>query len=433
MTRRVVTLLVALALVAAACGQKAGVAGTGGAESGSGASSNGAGSGPATSAPKKHTPGGNDTAGVTKDEIVIGIHAPVTGASPLKVTSFEVAKDIYWKWLAKQDPKALGGRTVRSVFLDDQFNPNTAAQVCRQMVEQDKVFLLVGAAGADQITACAKYADQVGVPYLSTGTNETGLKGLSTYFAVTPTLIQQNAVLVDRIQKSGKQKLAVLSVVSPLNKDVHADFVAKAKAAHLNIVTDDSIGKTATSSEIAAEAQKLKGSGADIVALFIPPTTYLALAQATLGQGYRPTFIGVQSSGLNIVTRFGCPGVANGEFFSPVPSFDVSEKLDPDFVKAYQQFGKGQAADDTGFGLWATNKLIGQMLDAAIKAGKGNLGRAAFMNTLESGTPFDNKIYGGPVMFSPTGHFGATVGSVLKADCSTKTYTTAEQAVKVSR
>ncbi len=56
------------------------------------------------------TAGDNDTSGVTDDEIVIGIHAPVTGASPIPQESFDVGKDIYWQLLADSAPDQLFGR-----------------------------------------------------------------------------------------------------------------------------------------------------------------------------------------------------------------------------------------------------------------------------------------------------------------------------------
>ena len=164
---RLLALLVPLALVGAACGQKAGVAGSDEAADGgvtpptaivtlapttlppastaptAPPASTPAGSTPGgvdttalapatTAAPVVTTapvpvgpfePGGDDTAGVSDTEIVIGIHAPVTGASPIPQTSFDVGKDIYWQWLAGSAPDELFGRKVRVVFRDDQFNP----------------------------------------------------------------------------------------------------------------------------------------------------------------------------------------------------------------------------------------------------------------------------------------------------------------------
>ena len=164
MTRRprspLAALVLGLCLVAASCGQKAGVAGTDVAAGGVGGGGTALAPGdPAAGGEQQvavHEPGPDDTAGVTDEEIVIGIHAPVTGASPIPQTSFEVGKDIYWRFLAESAPDQLFGRTVRVVFRDDEFNPNRAVAVCREMVEQDGAFLLIGGGGADQITACAQ-------------------------------------------------------------------------------------------------------------------------------------------------------------------------------------------------------------------------------------------------------------------------------------
>ena len=173
---RLLPLLVPIALVAASCGQKAGVAGSEsvdvpvapapettapagtdapGVTSAPGADTTAP---PDTEAPAAgpFVPGDGDTDGVTDDEIVIGIHAPVTGASPIPQTSFEIGKDIYWQYLAESAPEQLFGRNVRVVFRDDTFNPQQAVQVCREMVEDEGAFMLVGGGGADQITACAE-------------------------------------------------------------------------------------------------------------------------------------------------------------------------------------------------------------------------------------------------------------------------------------
>jgi hypothetical protein len=137
-SRLPLALLVLLLLVAAACGQKSGVAGqqvSAGGDGNGTTDTTAAGGGGG-----KHEPDGNDKSGVTDDEIVIGIHAPVTGASPIPQESFDIGKDIYWKFLAESDPDKLFGRKVKVVFFDDKFNPNEAVRVCREMVEKEKAF-----------------------------------------------------------------------------------------------------------------------------------------------------------------------------------------------------------------------------------------------------------------------------------------------------
>jgi hypothetical protein len=57
------------------------------------------------------------------DTITIGIHAPLTGAAPLKQTSFESGKELYWENGNGGKPVEIYGRQVRVVFRDDQYFP----------------------------------------------------------------------------------------------------------------------------------------------------------------------------------------------------------------------------------------------------------------------------------------------------------------------
>lgn len=422
---RPVVVVLVLALFGLACGQKSGVAGSDSGGGGVAAAPSGDGGG-GTDAPAARKAGPNDTSGVTDDEIVIGIHAPVTGASPIPQTTFDLGKDIYWQFLAQSDPEALGGRKVRVVFRDDEFNPSRAVQVCREMVEKEKAFVLVGGGGADQITACARYASEAGIPYFSAGVNETGLTDLSTYFAVSLTYSQQVPLIVDLIEQLDAKKVAVVVTDTPSFKDAHDTFVTAAKKAGLDIVADDSINKTASEAEALSEISTLKGAGAEVVFLLSSPLVFLGLASSARNQAYDPTFVGPGiTSGLNAVMTFGCPAVGNSQYFSPFPELDVIDQLDADYLPAYAQFGGGAAADDIGIALWGLNKSIALMFEATPK-----LGRAALMDTIEQAEGFASEVYP-DVTYTPKRHFGGTGAHLLKADCATKLFTTAEQFVEL--
>jgi branched-chain amino acid transport system substrate-binding protein len=426
-----VALIVVALLAAAACGQKSGVAGTaveaGGGSTAGGTSSGGTettgGDGGGT--PAQHEPGPDNTSGVTDNEIVIGVHAPVTGASPLPQRTFDIGKDIYWDFLAESDPTALGGRRVRVVFRDDEFNPRRAVQVCREMVEQENAFVLIGGGGADQITACAKYASENGVPYFSAGVNEEGLEGLDTYYALSLTYSQQAPLIAQRIKDLGFDKVGVVVADTPSFQDGHDAFLKAAKAAKLDVVTDDSLNKTPSPAESLSEAQKLKNADAEVVFLLASPVSYLGLSSDARNQGYEPVFIGPGiTSGLNQVLQFGCPGTGKGQFFSPFPELDVIGQLDPDYIPAYEQFGEGATPDDIGIALWGLNKGVRAIFDTAGE----NLGRAEIMNAIEEGVAIDTSVYP-ETKYSPKDHFGGTGAHLLRADCDTKQYETVEQFV----
>jgi ABC-type branched-subunit amino acid transport system substrate-binding protein len=431
-TRALTVLTVVVLLGAAACGQKSGVAGTGVQADGGGGSGGGGGGGTDTTGGGgdtgggTHEPGPDDKAGITDDEIVIGVHAPVTGASPIPQNSFDVGKDIYWQFLAQSDPEALGGRKVRVVFRDDEFNPRRAVQVCREMVENENAFVLVGGGGADQITACAKYAADNGVPYFSAGVNEEGLTDVDTYYALSLTYAQQAPLIAKRLADDGVEKVGILVQDTPTFADGHDAFTEAAEDAGLDIVSDETISKSAGEAEALASIQKLKDGDAEAVFLITSPVIYLALANAARNQDFEPRFIGPGiTSGLNQVLSFGCPAVGNGEFFSPFPELDVIGQLDPDYIPSYEEFGGGTAPDDIGIALWGLNKGIRASFDLA----GDDLGRASLMNAIESGEAIVTGVYP-DVSYTPEDHFGGTGAHLLKADCDAKQYTTEEQFVE---
>lgn len=485
MTRlRILLLLAAFAFVAASCGQKTGVAqlqvgagdgfasegvddefgsgtgafddvpggtgsgaddpagpdaggnggdGSAGTDGGGGTTGSGAGSGAGGGAPAAGggtgsggAPPAGDRTGFTDTEIVLGIHAPVTGAAPIPQTAFEEAKDLYWSWLNERG--GLFGRKVRVVFEDDQFDPRTAVSVCKKMATEDKAFLLVGGGGADQITACAQYANSVGVPYLSAGVNEDGLAGVRAYFAVSETYAQQSGKLVRMTKRDfpGK-KFGIAVADSGSFNDAHASIVAAATDAGLDIVYNKRIPKSATQNQALGIASEMSSSGAEVVYFLSSPTTFVNIAGAAAGQNYRPQWIGPGlTSGLNTVAELGCQaaGAVDGSiFFSPFPQLDVIDSLDPEFRKAYTKYIGGDP-DDLAVALWGLNKSIHQMF---LSAGEATT-RQSFVQSLEAGTPYETNVYP-KLQFSANNHFGANAVHVLQADCSKNAYVTIGQFV----
>jgi len=401
-----------------------GQAATGGGAGGGGqqaAPSQGAGGGGGGGA----TPAGDRT-GITDTEIVIGIHAPVTGAAPIPQSSFEEAKEVYWQFLNEQG--GLFGRKVRVVFEDDQFDPRTAVAKCKKMVTENKAFLLVGGGGADQITACAQYANSVGVPYLSAGVNEDGLAGVRAYFAVSETYAQQSAKLIQMAQKQlGGGKLGIAVADSGSFNDAHASIVRTAEEAGMDIVYNKRIPKSASQNQALGIAAEMSSSGAEIVYFLSSPTTFLNVAAASAGQGFRPQWIGPGlTSGLNTVAQVGCSAtnsVDKAIFFSPFPQLDVIDQLDPDFRPSYGKYVGGDP-DDLAVALWGLNKTVHQLF---LAAGEG-VTRQSFVQVLEGGATFETGVYP-RLQYSGQNHFGATGVHVLQADCGSQQFKTIGQFV----
>ena len=369
--------------------------------------------------PREGFDGPPDRTGVTDTTIKIGIHAPVTGAAPFPQKAFEASNDLYWKYL--RDKGGVNGRNVQVVFRDDKYNPTSAVQACREMVEQEHVFLIIGFAGTDQIAACARYAESVGVPYFSGGTTEDGLSGLNRYFAISQSYDQQSATLAklmkNRIRKS---RVAVVVIDTPaLDGTVKSITREIQKAGGLQIVRSSRIGKYATDAELLSEAQQLRNSGADIVYVIAAPIPFIKLATNAQAQAYHPVWVGPgTTNGFQVVAEAGCPSIDSAKFLSPFPQLDAIDDLDPNYKVAYRKF-VGDNPDDIGILNWGMNKTVDQMLEATGR----DLSRQSFLRTVTSGRVFHSNVYP-DVSYSSTIRFGAHTAHLLEADCTARSWRT---------
>jgi ABC-type branched-subunit amino acid transport system substrate-binding protein len=363
---------------------------------------------------------GGDTTGVTADTIKIGIHAPLTGAAPVPSDSVEKGKDLYFRWMADQG-QSLFGRKVEVVLKNDQYNPSTAVSVCKEMVEKDKVFLLSGAAGTDQIQACARYAASVGVPYLGAGVTELVLNQLPNYFATTTTYNDQGPLLADMLVSDlgGKnEKNGMLTFETPNFEDARQGFRDGMKRQGATIHYERTVSKGAGTSEARTVVQEMSTQGIENVYVLTSPVWWLNVLSQANTQQYSPQWIGVGiSMTFDTVASVACRGgssIDGAKFFSPFPAWIDVNRFDPDFRKAVDKFHSDERGGDDFMVLsWQGSKTIWDMFQGVGK----DLSREAFMFEVERMRNLKNGL--GPVLnYSPDDHFGAKEVHVSEARCS---------------
>jgi branched-chain amino acid transport system substrate-binding protein len=248
--------------------------------------------------------------------------------------------------------------------------------------------------------------------------NEDGLRGLRNYFAVSQTYAQQSPILVSLVKnRLGKTKIAIVLNNTPALNETQQSITAQAQAAGLNVVRNSRIGKNASDSELLAEANALRTSGAEIVYILTAPINFIKLATNAQAQAYTPIYVGPgTTNGLNIVAQAGCPGIGAAKFLSPFPQLDAIDRLDPDYQRAYQKYN-GSAGDDVGIIEWGLNKTFGKILEATGR----DLSRQSLEATMVSGREFASNVY--PVVsYSGSIRFGAKSSHLVEADCMARRY-----------
>ena len=118
--------------------------------------------------------------GVTPKIVSIGGTFPFSGPAS-SYAPIPVGMQAYFSYAnAKKTNGKRGvfGRQIKFNAVDDGYNPALTVQKTKQLVEQDKVFALVGGLGTEPQEAVTAYANQQKVPqiYVSTGATEWGAR-----------------------------------------------------------------------------------------------------------------------------------------------------------------------------------------------------------------------------------------------------------------
>ena len=361
-------------------------------------------------------PSGGNSTGVSDDVIKIGIHAPLTGAAPVPSDSVEKGKDLYFRWQARKN-LTVNGRSVQVVLRNDNYNPSQAVSACKEMVEKDKVFLLSGAAGTDQIQACARYAASVGVPYISAGVTERGVTGLRNYFTTSATYADQGPLLADYMaSKLGakSERNGLVFFDTPNFEDAAIAFKNGLKAQGVKLHYEKYVSKAADDDEASNVISELKAAQIKNVFVLTSPFWFIDLNKEATLQGYAPQWVGVGiSMTFDSVATAACPGLNGAQFFAPFPAWAESKRFDEDFDAAVRQFHQEEnGGDDFMWLSWIGGKAIWEMLKLPGK----NLTRERFIYFLERKKGLNIGV--GPRLdYSPDNHFGAKTVYVNEARC----------------
>ena len=307
-------------------------------------------------------PGPNDTAGVTDTEIVIGIHAPVTGASPIPQESFDVGKDIYWKFLADSAPTGCSGATCASCSATTSSTRSGPCRSAGRWSSRRGPSCSSAAAAPTRSRPAPSTPTRTASRTCRPASTRAGSTDLATYFTTTLTYAEQAPLIIAQLQEQGFTEAALVVVRHAV---VRRCYEAALKAAAEDGGIGTAVRRTASTRTPRRPRRRPWPSSSRTPAprpsscSARQSSTSSAWRQSAANQSYTPVWIGPGiTSGLNAVAAIGCPDVATGEFFSPTPASTSSTSLDPDFNPAYPQFAGGTAADDIGLQLWSLNKAI---------------------------------------------------------------------------
>ena len=236
--------------------------------------------------------------GITGKSVKIGGTFPLSGPAS-SYAPIPVGMQAYFSYVnATRGPdhkRGVRGRQIIWKYYDDAYNPAQTVQLTQQLVQQDKVFALVGGLGTSQQEAVRQFCNQQKVPqiYVSTGATEFGAQQ-STYpwtIGWQPDYQAESAVYGRYIAANlPSAKIGVLYQNDDFGKDYIAGLNAGLTKSHQSqIVATRSYEPTDTS--VTSQLLDLRAAGADTLLIAALPTPTIIAYATMAGIGWKPANI----------------------------------------------------------------------------------------------------------------------------------------------
>jgi len=214
--------------------------------------------------------------GVTARTVTIGGTFPLTGPASL-YAPIPAAMKAYFAYInSRKGPdgrRGVYGRQIVFKYYDDGYNPANAVQLTRKLVEEDKVFGLVGTLGTAVNEAIRPYVNARKVPQILVSTGASVFADAKKYpwtGGWQPSYDNEGRTFGQAIARnSPNAKIAVLYQNDDFGDELLNGLKVGLGNKASNIVASESHEVTAP--DVRAQVAKLRASGASIFVIFTTP------------------------------------------------------------------------------------------------------------------------------------------------------------------
>jgi branched-chain amino acid transport system substrate-binding protein len=233
--------------------------------------------------------------GITSSSITIGGTFPLTGVASAYKT-IPAAESAYYAYV--NDHGGVNGRKIDFKVLDDAYNPSQTVPDVQQLVEQDKVFAVVGSLGTAPGLATWGYTNQRKIPqvFLATGDSYWGFCAKKSCLgSAKPYTIGWQPDYPSEGRLYGKYiaanmpnaKIGIIFQNDAFGKNYITGLVQGLGAKKKLIVDEE--GFNATDTVVTQQILALKAKGADTLFIVATPGQAIASLVTATKIGWSPT------------------------------------------------------------------------------------------------------------------------------------------------
>jgi branched-chain amino acid transport system substrate-binding protein len=343
------------------------------------------------------------TQGVSKDEIVLGSIQDLSG--PIAGFGKQVRLGMMLRVDEVNEQGGINGRKIKLLVEDSAYDPRRAVLAAQKLVNQDKIFAMVGHIGTAQNMAAMPVQFQKNVInfFPVTAAREMYEPFHKLKYSFAATYYDQMKIAVPKLVKEkGAKKVCTMYQDDEFGLEVKRGAEDGLKSIGMTLAEETSYKRGAT--DFASQMQKLQAGGCDMVVLgTIIRETIGGIATAKR-LGFNPTFIGSSAAYTDLIHKLGGPAM-NGLYATMTVQNPYTDEASQPIRFWANKYKTKFNEDPTVFSVYGYS-LVDTFLRAAGKAGN-NLTTESFIKAMDNMTiPPD--IFGSAEMtFTPTKRLGS--------------------------
>jgi branched-chain amino acid transport system substrate-binding protein len=208
----------------------------------------------------------SENRGITKTEIVLGMHTDLSGpAATYGVSSSNAVK---MRFDEVNEKGGIHGRKIRLVIEDTQYQVPRAVQAGTKLINRDRIFAMVAPLGTPMNNALFKDQLDAGVPNLfplSAARSMYEPFHRLKFYGAASYVDQIRAGIQYFVTKKGKKALCAMYQDTDFGKEVLDGVQLQADKLKIKIV--ETVTHKPTDQDFTAQVTRLKGAGCDLVAI----------------------------------------------------------------------------------------------------------------------------------------------------------------------
>lgn len=339
--------------------------------------------------------------GVTKTEILVGTHMPLTGPASAGYSTIAPATRAYFEHVNAAG--GVHGRKINYKIMDDGYNPANTQQVVRELVLQDRVFAILNGLGTPTHTGVLDFLNSNRVPDLFVASGSRTWDQPQKYpgtFGFNPDYIVEGKILASHVKQNlpGK-RVCFLGQDDDFGRDslVGVEKVLGKVANSQTYVTSNT--------NVAPQIGAFKAAGCEVVILATVPG-FTALAIGTGARiGFRPQWL-ASNVGADHPTLAGQLGEAAGllEGLIGLNYLPMHGDAANPWIATFREINEKYNAGAPFTGNTVYGMAVGYLFVQVLQAAGPELTRESLVKAVERGG------YTGPgltpLRFSATDHSG---------------------------